>query len=73
MVLDLLQELDPSLHRRQLHTFSWWRVCVGFVASNAVVPLCMAYTFANRRVDWSGITYTRRRGKVVHVQHQAVA
>ena len=35
----------------------------------AVIPLCIAYTFATRHIDWSGIRYFRHGGKVVRVQH----
>jgi len=34
-----------------------------------VIPLCIAYTFVTRHIDWSGIRYWRAGGKVVHVQH----
>ena len=35
----------------------------------AVIPLCIAYTFLTSHIDWSGIRYWRRGGKVVRVQH----
>lgn len=69
VVLQLLQELNPSLTRRQLHTFNWPKLWVAFCCANAVLPICMAYTFATRHIEWAGVRYTRRRGKVVSVQH----
>lgn len=36
---------------------------------SAVIPLCIAYTFLTRHIDWSGIRYWRAGGKVVRVQH----
>lgn len=69
VVLELFAELDPSLRRRRLRTFAWPRLWAAFLLSNALLPLCMAYTFATASVEWAGIRYTRRRGRVVRVQH----
>ena len=35
----------------------------------AVIPLCIAYTFLTTHIDWSGIRYWRRGGKIVRVLH----
>jgi hypothetical protein len=35
----------------------------------AVIPLCIAYTFLTKHIDWSGIRYWRSGGKVVRVVH----
>lgn len=51
--------------------FHWPRLWAGFLASNAAIPLCMAYTFATRHIEWAGVRYTRRRGRVVAVEHAA--
>lgn len=69
MILDLFCELNPGLARRQLESFHWAKLWGAFVASNALLPLCMAYTFATSHIDWSGVRYWRRGGRVVGVQH----
>lgn len=33
------------------------------------MPLCIAYTFLTSHIDWSGIRYWRKGGKVVRVLH----
>lgn len=50
---------------RYLFTQVW----AGFYFSNALLPLCMAYTFLTPHINWAGITYTRRRGKIASVRH----
>ncbi len=39
------------------------------LAPPAVMPLCIAYTFLTSHIDWSGIRYWRKGGKVVRVLH----
>lgn len=69
MILDLFCELNPQLARPQLETFQWAKLWAAFVASNALLPFCMAYTFCTTHIDWSGVRYWRRGGRVVRVQH----
>lgn len=68
-VLDLFCALNPALRRRQLDTFCWPKLWLGFYLNNAVMPLCIAYTFLTSHIDWSGIRYWRKGGKVVRVLH----
>jgi hypothetical protein len=44
------------------------QVWAGFVANNALLPLCAAYTYIAPSVVWSGTCYWKRRGRVVQVQ-----
>ena len=44
------------------------QVWAGFVANNALLPLCAAYTYIAPSVVWSGTRYWKRRGRVVQVQ-----
>jgi hypothetical protein len=44
------------------------QVWVGFVANNALLPLCAAYTFLTPSVVWSGTRYWKRHGRVMQVQ-----
>jgi hypothetical protein len=44
------------------------QVWTGFVANNALLPLCAAYTYVAPSVVWSGTRYWKRRGRVVQVQ-----
>lgn len=68
-MLDLLCTLNPSLKRAQLDTFCWPKLWAGFFLANALIPLAIAYTFCTRHIDWAGIRYWRRGGKVVAVRH----
>lgn len=69
VILDLFCELNPRLARPQLETFHWAKLWAAFVASNALLPFCMAYTFCTTHIDWSGVRYWRRGGRVVRVSH----
>ncbi|GAB4823475.1 hypothetical protein N2152v2_010521 [Parachlorella kessleri] len=69
VILALFRQLNPTLDPRRLDTFSWWKVWAGFYISNLITPFCLAYTFLTPHINWSGITYTRRRGKVHTVRH----
>lgn len=68
-VLDLFCALNPALKRHQLDTFCWPKLWLAFYLNNAVIPLCIAYTFMTSHIDWSGIRYWRKRGKIVRVLH----
>ncbi len=46
------------------------QVWAGFLANNAVLPVCATYTFLAPHVDWSGSRYWKRRGRVVRVQRR---
>ena len=35
----------------------------------AVIPVCIAYTFLTRHIDWSGIRYWRKGGRIIRVLH----
>ncbi len=76
-VVALLGELDPPspppAPRRPPPAFHWPRLWAAFVGANALLPLCLAYTFATRHVVWAGIRYERRRGRVVKVLHPRAA
>jgi hypothetical protein len=76
-VVALLAELDPPppppAPRRAPPAFHWSRLWAAFVGANALLPLCLAYTFATRHVVWAGIRYERRRGRVVKVLHPRAA
>lgn len=73
VVMELLLVLNPQLsevsdgHLRA--RFKLVRLWLGFVLGNALLPLCMVYTFATRHIEWAGVQYTRRNGKVVRVEH----
>lgn len=70
VVVSSICELTPGLKSSDLlRRFAWGRLLAGFVVANAVVPVCMAYTFVTRHIEWAGIRYTRRAGKIVAVQH----
>lgn len=70
VVLVLLLALNPALSKSRLHRcFDWPRLVVGFWLANAILPICMAYTFATSTIEWSSIVYRRCRGKVVEVIH----
>jgi hypothetical protein len=69
VVGELFLELDPELDRARVGTFRWPALWAAFCASNALLPLCMAYTFATAHIEWAGVRYTRRRGKVASVRH----
>lgn len=47
------------------------QVWAGFIASNALLPLCAAYTVLMPHVDWSGTRYWKQRGRVVQVQRHS--
>ncbi|KAI3425799.1 hypothetical protein D9Q98_007774 [Chlorella vulgaris] len=68
-VMDLFCALNPKLKRQQLDTFCWPKLWLGFYVNNAVIPLCIAYTFLTKHIDWSGIRYWRQGGRVVRVVH----
>lgn len=74
VVILLLSALNPTLSKARMHGgFNWFRLIIGFWLSNAVLPICMAYTFATSHIEWSGIVYKRFRGKIVKVHHPKAA
>jgi Glycosyl transferase family 21 len=49
--------------------FNWVKLWVGFITANAVLPICMVYTFMTRHITWAGVKYRRRSGKIISVEH----
>lgn len=67
-VLRIFRVLNPDKQQLfALGVFNWAKCWGGILINNAILPLCMAYTFATPHVVWSGIRYTRASGKVARV------
>ena len=49
--------------------FCWWRLGLGLLLNNALVPVCLVVTFLRPSIVWAGIRYTIRDGKVALVRH----
>ncbi len=43
---------------------SWFKVWLGIFVESLVLPLCVAYTLVNPEIDWAGIRYRKRGGRV---------
>ena len=64
----------PPCWRLQATENASWRRGPSFGVSRcmhaaAVIPVCIAYTFLTSHIDWSGIRYWRRGGRIVRVRH----
>lgn len=69
-VLDLMSALNPDLKSKRLrHRIDWFKMWIGFVFTNTILPLCMVYTFLTDHIEWAGVIYRRKQGKVVSVDH----
>lgn len=66
-ILLLFRHLSPKSLAISIHTFVWWKVWAALLLENVVLPACMLYTYLCPHVTWSGITYFKQRGRVVHV------
>ena len=64
-----LKGQQQQQQQRLASTFNWGKLWVGFIFANAVLPVCMVYTFATRHITWAGVRYQRRKGKVVSAEH----
>ncbi|KAK9864087.1 hypothetical protein WJX84_002864 [Apatococcus fuscideae] len=66
VVLRLLQHLHHG-HVTHFHKdrFPWGKVWLAMYVNNAVLPLCMLYTYVQPAVEWSGVTYRKHAGRVV--------
>jgi hypothetical protein len=51
--------------------FSWLKLWMAFCISNAVLPVCAAYTWLKPDIVWSGVWYNKKNGRIVKVQHPA--
>ncbi|KAG2437459.1 hypothetical protein HXX76_006109 [Chlamydomonas incerta] len=58
----------PPLPR--LRWYRWGRLWAGLLASNAALPLVMAWAYLSPRVEWGGVLYHKRRGRVVPVRRR---
>jgi hypothetical protein len=56
---------DEALRPRISLTLLW----LGWALENAVLPLCMLYSFCCDRIVWGGITYRKKGGRVCKVLH----
>ena len=71
VVCALLEALNPVdlADLNLVERFNWKKVWAGFIGANAVLPICMLYTFITRHITWAGVLYRRQGGKVVEVKH----
>jgi hypothetical protein len=67
----VMEQLNPStlFANSLLKRFHWGKLWVGFIAANAVLPMCMVYTFMTRHITWAGVKYRRSGGKIISVEH----
>lgn len=52
-----------------LHQFNWVKVWLAFLVENALLPFVFLYVFLCPTVEWSGVQYVKRQGRVVAVHH----
>jgi hypothetical protein len=45
----------------------------GFWINNVLIPWCMAYTFLAPHIDWSGVRYFKKAGRVTRVERPSPA
>ena len=65
VVLSLFRELfafDESSSGGD--SFNWVKLWLGFYLGNTVLPCCMLYTYLSPWVEWGGIWYYKRKGRV---------
>jgi hypothetical protein len=48
----------------------WKKVALAFFATYAVVPLAAVATLASREVEWAGIRYVKKNGKVTRLESE---
>lgn len=46
-----------------------WQVWLAFFIENALLPWVFLWVFLCPTVEWSGVRYSKRCGRVVAVQH----
>jgi hypothetical protein len=69
IIITLMSKLNPALSSSAMHAaFHWPRMLLGLWLNNAVIPVCMVYTFLKPTIVWSGVRYRRSGGKVVGVE-----
>eukprot|EP01023_Acetabularia_acetabulum_P004251 TRINITY_DN11773_c0_g4_i1.p1 TRINITY_DN11773_c0_g4~~TRINITY_DN11773_c0_g4_i1.p1 ORF type:complete len:520 (-),score=50.65 TRINITY_DN11773_c0_g4_i1:86-1645(-) len=51
----------------QIANFNWIKLWAGFLLTYLIIPFCMIYTLCYSDIEWSGIKYRRKRGKVHRV------
>ena len=63
----------PLLYCRSLDFVEIYsvQVAAGFLATNALVPLCAAYTVLRPDITWSGTRYWKRNGRIMRVRREA--
>ena len=65
VVLALFGELFPGDESSPgCDTFNWVKLWLGFYLSNTILPCCMLYTYLSPLVEWGGIRYYKKQGKV---------
>ncbi|KAF6250938.1 hypothetical protein COO60DRAFT_709067 [Scenedesmus sp. NREL 46B-D3] len=72
-VLQLFKVLSPGAGDEVLHPhISLPLLWLGWVLENAVLPLCMLYSFCCNHIVWGGITYHKQGGRIRKVVHPHV-
>ncbi|GMH45669.1 hypothetical protein BSKO_13632 [Bryopsis sp. KO-2023] len=52
----------------QLDGLHYFKVWLGMLVTNGLLPICALYTFLEPTVSWSGLKYYRRNGKIIRVE-----
>jgi hypothetical protein len=54
----------------KVRLIDWKKVALAFFATYAVVPLAAVATLASREVEWAGIRYVKKNGKVTRLESE---
>eukprot|EP00898_Chlorokybus_atmophyticus_P006719 jgi/Chlat1/7048/Chrsp56S00528 len=66
----MMAELCAALSSRKpidVQSYSMRKMLLGLLVHNLVLPLCGVYTALTSHVEWSGVVYTRKLGKVCSI------
>mmetsp|Transcript_35696 Transcript_35696/g.67314 ORF Transcript_35696/g.67314 Transcript_35696/m.67314 type:complete len:367 (-) Transcript_35696:249-1349(-) len=67
---DMCSLLSPHQPAVPTRLISWTKVMVALIVNNMVIPFCALLTLVYRRIEWSGVVYTRTTSGRVRVVHR---
>ena len=59
--------LGDKSAQSEISDIQWWKVGVAFWVTYSIVPVAVVVTVCKNTIEWAGIRYRKRKGKVVRV------
>ncbi|XP_024527369.1 uncharacterized protein LOC9633534 [Selaginella moellendorffii] len=72
VIISLCNELSPEKPPVSIKTYNWFMVFVAMVVDNFLYPVSAVYSHWSQFIDWAGVRYHLRHGKVYQIERPSL-